>query len=146
MATDPVAIRLLIDCLHSLTLFKNAVDYVLSKDTYNVESFNKSCLIYLDKGIHYKESTNSLKINLAVLSWNEHVDRHFTSRKHLEQVTHNRRYLGKKVYKKKAYMFVNDIWQMLIRVLLEGEKLPGVNSDNEDENDDVHHYDEIMGD
>lgn len=35
---------------------------------------------------------------------------------------------------------------MLIRVLLEGEELPGVNSDNEDENDDVHHYDEIMGD
>ena len=118
------------------------MDYVLSKDTYYVESFNNSCLIYLDKRIHYKESTYSLRISLAVLSWNEHVDRTFTSRKRLEQVNHNRRYLGKKVYKKKTYMFVNDIWQMLLRVLLEGEELPGVNSDNEDENDDDH--DEIM--
>lgn len=42
-------------------------------------------------------------------------------------------------------MFVIDIWQMLLRVL-SGEELPGVNSDNEDENDDGHHYDEIMDD
>lgn len=147
--SDPVATRLLTDFLHSLTLYKNAADYTLSKDTYYVESFNNSCLMYLQKRIHYKEMTYSMRINLAVLNWNEHVDRPFTSRRTLQQVHHNRRYLGKKAYKKKTYMFVNDIWQLLIRVIEDGEQLPDINinlNNNQDDNDDDHYYDEISED
>ena len=94
-------IQWLWDCwrsfLHSLTLYKNAADYALCKDTFYVESFNNTCLVYLDKRIHYKTPTYIMRINLAVLSWNEHADRPYTSRWNRLQVQHNRRALGKKI-------------------------------------------------
>ena len=58
----PVAVRLLQQFLHSLTLYKNAADYALSKDTCYVESFNNSVLVYLDKIIHYKNMSYQTRI------------------------------------------------------------------------------------
>ena len=141
---EPVAIRLLTEFLHSLTLYKNAKDYVYSKDTYYVESFNNSVLIYLQKRIHYKDLMYRLRMNLAVLNWNEHVDRPFTSRSSSEQVHHNRRHLGKKRHKKKTYIFVSDIWELLVGALEEREILPVQNVGGFD-NDDGH-YDELTDD
>lgn len=37
---SPVSVRLLQEFLHSLTLYKHAQDYVLSKDNFYIESFN----------------------------------------------------------------------------------------------------------
>ena len=64
--TDSSAVKLLTDFLHSLTLYKNAQDYALSKDTYYVESFNNVMLVYLDK-----RRTYEMKRDLAILDWNE---------------------------------------------------------------------------
>ena len=77
--TDPVAVKMLEDFIHSLVVYKQAQDYVYGHDTYYVESFNNVCLIYLDKRIHYQTTMYELRSNLAVLDWNEHVDRPFTS-------------------------------------------------------------------
>ena len=140
--TDPVAVKLLEDFLHSLTLYKNAVDYALCKDTFYVESFNNTCLIYLDKRIHYKTPTYIMRINVAVLSWNEHVDRPYTSRWNRLQAQHNRRALGKKSYKPKSYGFVSDIWSLLVRVVDGNENIPEL--DNIQNNDDDH-YEEDEG-
>lgn len=141
---DATAIRLLTQFLHTLTLYKNASDYALCKDTYYVESFNNSVLVYLDKRIHYKDKSYMIRSNLAVLSWNEHVDRPFTSRWNPEEVHHNRRHLGKKAYKKKSFSFVNDIWVLLIEVINGREQnLPDLNLDNE--GDDDHYEEDIDG-
>ncbi|MEW8546818.1 MAG: hypothetical protein AB2693_25165 [Candidatus Thiodiazotropha sp.] len=140
---EPVAVRLLTDFIHSLTLYKNAADYALCKDTFYIESFNNTCLVYLNKRIHYKNQTYLMRRNLAVLSWNEHVDRPYTSRWNRLQVHHNRRGLGKKAYKKKTYSFVNDIWTMLIRIISGDENLPELNVDNPDGDEDHYEEDEI---
>lgn len=137
---DPVAVRLLTDFLHSLTLYKNANDYALCKDTFYVESFNNTCLVYLNKKIHYKNQTYTMRRNLVVLSWNEHVDRPYTSRWNRQQVHHNRRELGKKAYKKKTFNFVTDIWIMLIRIIEGDENVPQLNEQNPNEAAD--HYEE----
>lgn len=98
---DPLAVRLLTEFLHSMTLSKYAQDYVYSKDIFCVESFNNTCLIYLQKWIHYKDTTYKKRMNLSILSWNEHVDRPFTSRTHHQQAHHNKRNLGKQDTKRK---------------------------------------------
>ena len=77
--TDPFAVNLLSSFIKSSVVYKNTNDYVQSRDTYHVESFNNTCLIYLDKRIHYQNEMYGLRINLAVLDWNEHVGRAYTS-------------------------------------------------------------------
>ena len=109
--------KLLTDFLHSLTLYKNAQDYALSKDSYYVESFNNVMLVYLDKRIHLKNRTYEMKRDLAILDWNEHVDRPFTSRCTRQQVQNCRRNLGNKRYKKKSYTFVRELWCLLVDIL-----------------------------
>lgn len=116
IVTDPVAVGLLTTYVHSLVVYKSAEDYVLGKDTYYVESFNNVCLLYLDKRIHYGDHMYELRSNLAVLDWNEHVDRPFTSINRSRNVHHLRQHSGKKVYQRKTYRFVQDIWDMLVYV------------------------------
>lgn len=136
---EPVAVRLLSDFLHSTTLYKNAQDYVLNKDTFYVESFNNAVLMYLDKRLHYKDRTYTMRMNLAVLNWNEHVDRPFTARSvQYSEKNIQRRQLGKKHYKKKSYNFVSEIWQLFLRVIVNNEDIDVL--DVEEENSD--HYDE----
>jgi hypothetical protein len=48
-------------------------------DTYYVESFNNVLLQYHDKRIHFSQEVCQLRTNLAVLDWNEHVNRPTTS-------------------------------------------------------------------
>ncbi len=80
-----------------------------------------------------------MRMDLAVVSWNEHVDRPYTSRSTLQQAHHSRRNLGKKAYKKKTYNFVHDIWQMLVSVLAGNHHIDGLNTTV----DDGDHFDEL---
>ena len=73
------AVRILQNFIHKLKVNKCAEDYVLARDTYYVDSFNNTCLMYLDKRIHYKDTMYELRRDLCVLDWNEHVDRPYTS-------------------------------------------------------------------
>ena len=129
---DPVAVRLLTNFIQSTTLYKNASDYVLNRDTFYVESFNNSLLIYLDKRLHYKDNTYTLRMNLAVLNWNEHVDRPFTGRTlHYSEKNIARRRLGTKHYKKKTYGFVSDIWNLFVSVMKRDEHIEGLDLEAE---------------
>lgn len=115
--TSPVAQELLEKFLKTLTVYKQAENYVLSKNTYYVESFNNTCLIYLDKRIHYHDKMYEIRSWLSVLDWNEHVDRPYTSIYRCLRAEHPRQHGGKKVYKRKTYKFVQDIWELLLDVM-----------------------------
>jgi hypothetical protein len=104
--------------IHSLIVYKNANDYLLPRDTGYVESFNNTCLIYLDKRIHYQDCMYNIKMGMAIVSWNEHVDRPFTSIYRRIHAVHPRRQCGKKAYKKKTYLFVEEIWDHLVAVAI----------------------------
>lgn len=117
VVTDPAAVQSLVKCLKGLTVYKQAANYVLSMDTYFVESYNNVCLIYLDKRIHYKNQMYEVRSGLTVLDWNEHVGRAYTSRSKTQRVQNGRRILGKKAYKAKTYKFVQDIWDLLEEVV-----------------------------
>lgn len=135
--TDPTAVQLLRKTLHDLTVYKNAEDYMMSKDTYYIESFNNTCLIYLDKRIHYKNQMYQLRSDLAVLDWNEHVGRGHTSIYRNVRAQHNRRQAGKKTYVAKTYYFVQDIWEHILDFLRAENDIRGqAMSDSEEEEDD----------
>lgn len=109
-------------------------NYALSKDTYYVESFNNAMLIYLDKRIHYSESSYRIRRDLAVLDWNTHVDRGYTSRSSKQNVCHNRQNLGKKAYKKKTYKYVSEIWRLLTDVVTTNDSENASDDEDIDEN------------
>lgn len=116
IVSNEAAITMLQDFLRSLVVYKHAEDYVKGHDTFYVESFNNVCLIYLDKRIHYGNLMYELRSNLAVLDWNEHVDRPYTSICTTVRSKNPRRQIGKKVYRRKTYVFVENIWNLYIAV------------------------------
>ena len=130
IVTDPAALEILTTFLHSMIVYKNAEDYVLACNTYYVESFNNTCLIYQDKRIHYGNVMYKMRIELAILDWNEHVDRPYTSVHKSMRPNHPRKHLGKKAYKKKSYKFVKNIWELLVAVLKTDDAL-----DNDTQNE-----------
>uniref|UniRef100_A0A6B0UYN3 Uncharacterized protein n=1 Tax=Ixodes ricinus TaxID=34613 RepID=A0A6B0UYN3_IXORI len=99
---DPVAENLLYSFLRSTTVFKNAGDYIQAKDTYHVESFNNTMLIYIDKRVHYMDRSYSLRQGLAVLDWNEHVGRQYTSTYFVEDACHPDRQGGRRSTRKRS--------------------------------------------
>ena len=133
--TDPVALQILTRNIHSLVVYKNAEDYVHAHDTYYVESFNNVCLIYLDKRIHYRDTSYMIRSNLSVLDWNEHVDRPYTSIHRSFQSRSMRQRSGTKVYKKKTYNFVEKIWKLYLQVWKEpNERLASVDDISANDN------------
>ena len=59
-------------------MYKSPQDYVLARDTSYVESFNNVMNIFQDKRISFSDMQYNIS-QLAVIHWNENVDREFTS-------------------------------------------------------------------
>ncbi|XP_078617371.1 uncharacterized protein LOC144885371 [Branchiostoma floridae x Branchiostoma japonicum] len=104
------AIELLTKFIQKHTVYKWPCDYVLCKDTLYVESFNNACLQYLDKRIFFGTLNYGLRMNLAILDWNEHVDRPATSRYQRFRVANPRQNNGgKRVLVAKTYRFLQEL-------------------------------------
>ncbi|CAH1268969.1 Hypp4055 [Branchiostoma lanceolatum] len=112
---DPKAEKLLRDFLRGTVVYKNAENYVHAKDTHYVESFNNALLIYHDKRICFGKESYLLRINLAILDWNENVDRDHTSEWRCEDAAARRRREPKKQLVEKKYIFRKKVWEELMR-------------------------------
>jgi hypothetical protein len=113
--TDSNAEQLLRRHLHSLPVYKAAESYCRCKDTHYVESFNNALLQYHDKRVCFSSGAYNMRIHLAVMDWNENVDRPSTSVQHIDDVTAPRRQQGKPVLKRKTYNFRERLWFRWIR-------------------------------
>eukprot|EP00058_Branchiostoma_floridae_P016159 XP_002601647.1 hypothetical protein BRAFLDRAFT_85768 [Branchiostoma floridae] len=112
---DPKAEKLLVDFLHQTVVYKNAENYVHAKDTHYVESFNNALLVYHDKRIAFGKEAYLLRINLAILDWNENVDRDHTSEWRCEDAAAPRRREPKKQLVEKKYTFRKEVWNEFMR-------------------------------
>ena len=72
---NSTAVALLEKCIQGLYIYKHPGKYIHSMDTHYVESFNNAVLMYIDKRVHYHNSMYNIRIGLAILDWNENVDR-----------------------------------------------------------------------
>ena len=71
--------KLLDSVIRRSTIYKAPGDYVSAKVTFYVESFNNVINIFQDKRISFSGEQYKFRLNLAVLHWNENVDRKYTS-------------------------------------------------------------------
>ena len=77
--TKPKAEKSLENVIQSSVIFKNPEDFLLARDSYYVESFNNVMNIVQDKRINFSNQQFNMRSQLAVLHWNENVDREYTS-------------------------------------------------------------------
>lgn len=114
---DSAAIIILIKAIHELQVYKTPQDFVHCIDTHYVESYNNACLIYHDKRICFGKREYKRRSDMAILDWNENVDRDFSSVTLVEDVRNPRRQTGKKVLKPKTNKFVKFLWIKIMDIL-----------------------------
>ena len=73
--TDENAAQFLSKAVKSTFIYKNPVKYAFCRDTHYIESFHNSILAYMDKRVHFQIQMYNLRIGLAILDWNENVNR-----------------------------------------------------------------------
>lgn len=105
MLLSPFSEGLLQKAIVTSDLYKHAEDYVWAMDTYYVESFNNVLNIFQDKRIAFDEEQFKMRSQLAILHWNNNVDREFTSVWQSESTN-----LTKKTYKPVSTTYLNSIW------------------------------------
>ncbi|XP_019645928.1 PREDICTED: uncharacterized protein LOC109486531 [Branchiostoma belcheri] len=109
--TDPHAEKLLINFIHKTVVYKNPENYVYAKDTHYCESYNNAVLIYVDKRVGFQIDNYKMRMNLATLDWNEHVDRGATSYWEAEDAAAPRRQQPKANLVRKDYNFRKVLWE-----------------------------------
>lgn len=110
--TNPKAEKMLQTAIQNSVIYKSPDDYILSRDSSYVESFNNVMNIFQDKRICFSDMQYKLRSNLAVLHWNENVDREFTSIWNPKDDTAPRRKKGKKNYKAVGHKYRKSIWDI----------------------------------
>jgi hypothetical protein len=135
---DPLAINILDKCIKSLIIYKSPSNYIRCRNTHYVESCNNTFLIYLDKRIHYHDNMYTLRSGLAIIDWNEHVDREATSVYVNVNAVNPRRRAPKRNPKPKQYTFVSDLGNLFVRIVCDGQGglLHGVEDFSDDDGDD----------
>ena len=107
---------LLRSALQKCTIYKSPQDFVMAADTFYVESFNNVLNMFQDKRIAFGNPEYTHRSQLAVLHWNENVDRPFTSVwiPPGPQQLNPRIAAGKKNYIDRTFMYCAHIWQRLM--------------------------------
>ena len=104
--TSRKAEELFVKFMHSLNVYKRPDRYKHCRDTAYVESFNRAIKVYHSKDVHFSDDEYKMRTQLAILSWNENVDREYTSVSQATETASSR-----KVLKAKTYSFRENLWQ-----------------------------------
>lgn len=115
--TNPVAQKLLKDTIEHSVVYKKAEDYQFARDTYYVESFNNTLNIFQDKRICFSDMEYKKRADLAVLHWNENVNRGYTSIWTPSSSHATGRKLRRKTLKKLTYKYRQNIWNAYLNVI-----------------------------
>lgn len=115
--TNPKAEKALTKAIEDSVIFKYPEDYVLARDTSYVESFNNVMNIFQDKRIAFSKAQYSIRSQMAVMHWNENVDRAFTSVWNQRDQRAPRRQKGKKNYKDPTYRYRDSVWDSYMKSL-----------------------------
>ena len=132
----PAAVDLLRKTIQGLFIYKNPGKYVKCRDTHYVVSCNNTFLIYIDKRIHYGVTMYNIRAALAILDWNEHVDRPTTSVSLQVRADHPRRRSPKRILAPKTFRFVKELWQRFKGGLQADGIIPVANVNNSDSESD----------
>lgn len=109
---SPEAEKIFLKAIMNTAIYKDAESFVLAMDTFYVESFNNCLNVYHDKRIAFGHQQYQLRTNLAILHWNENINREYTSvwTPFAADIVHPRQMQGKKTYKPHTFHFKRKIW------------------------------------
>ncbi|KAL5509808.1 hypothetical protein EMCRGX_G005238 [Ephydatia muelleri] len=116
LLSNSAAISALKSGLKRTSIYRYAEHYSRCRDTYWIESFNHQLLTYLCKGVHFGEETFAMRMNLAVLDWNENVRRAVTSERHYLNARRPDRHAPSRVLVEKTFTFVQNIWETYVHM------------------------------
>ena len=110
------AADILMKTIKATQVHKDAQDFCMALDTFYVESFNNVLNVFHDKRIAFSNDHYKVRTNLAILHWNENVNRDFTSvwSPLDDQLINPQMCEGKKVYKPPSSVFKDAIWSSFI--------------------------------
>jgi hypothetical protein len=130
LLTENKAIELLQKTIRGLFMYKHPEKYTACMDTHYVESFNNVVLVYTDKRVHLRNLMYTAKIHLAILDWNENVDRECTSLRQYRRAKNPRSQAPTRVLKPKTFTFVNRVWRTFQNLILNGNDVPIANEED----------------
>ena len=139
--TDIVAQHLLEEKIRALFIYKNPKLYVSCMNTHYVESFNNTVLIYMDKRVHYHECMYKIRLGLAILDWNEHVDRPASSIGYRPRPGNPQHPQSYRVLTRKTNAFASDLWEEFVRQLEHVADMDAVEGPMEEVQDQNHDSD-----
>eukprot|EP00731_Ephydatia_muelleri_P037430 Em0468g2a len=108
------AIKAYEDALKRTLIYCFAESFCCCRDTFWMESFNHQLLTYLPKRIHFHTNTFKMRMNLAVMDWNENTQRASISHDEYLDVRRPDHHSTYNVLKKKTFQFVRNIWNAYI--------------------------------
>ncbi len=115
------AVELLTAALHHTVVYQHPEDFVMAMDTYYVESFNTTLNMFQDKRISFGNEEYLRRSQLAVLHWNENINRGHTSvwePAPIRCVTRKCR-KKKKTLTKQSFAYADSIWNRFMGQLFE---------------------------
>ncbi|XP_064387945.1 uncharacterized protein LOC135336085 [Halichondria panicea] len=95
----------------------------ICRDTFWVESFNHQLLTYISKRVHFGAATFNMRMNLAIMDWNENVRRECTSERLVQDMRRLDRRTPVRVLVEKSFNFAGEIYG---RITSSREKLTSV--------------------
>jgi hypothetical protein len=111
------AVDILTNCLKGLPVYKEADKYKYCMDTHYAESFNNALLQFVDKRISFGFPTYKLRIDLALLDWNENINRDSTSERTVSYKRNPEMTYKIPVKKAKTFHYKEKIWNKWTEML-----------------------------
>nr|XP_058943697.1 uncharacterized protein LOC131771852 [Pocillopora verrucosa] len=86
------------------------------RETYWIESLYSVMLIYAAKRIHHGDDTYNMCMELAILDWNENVNREASSLQMYQHTRHPNRLAETRVLTSKTFNFRETIWSTFFNI------------------------------
>ncbi|XP_064402159.1 uncharacterized protein LOC135347946 [Halichondria panicea] len=128
LLTDLATVQQLEKQLKDTYIYRFPESFCRCRDMYWVESFNHQLLCYISKRVF------SMRMNLAVLDWNENVGREHTSKRKLKDLRRPDRRTAMKALVKKTYQFAYVLWTTYVTKNM--TSLDFLDEDDGDDGDD----------
>ena len=116
LLTQDISKELLGKCIKDTVVYKNPVNFCHAKDTFYVESFNNSLLMFMDKRVSFGDPEYFARSQLCVLHWNENIDRVYTSIYNRHGGRKNKKNLSNPTYRYHSKVWNNFVYNHIAKV------------------------------
>ncbi|XP_068684450.1 uncharacterized protein [Montipora foliosa] len=116
LLTESRAIAAYKKAIMGTSIYRHATDYMRCRETFWIETLHTVMLIYVPKRIHFGDNTYNMRVELAVLDWNENVNREVSSLQMYQHARHPNRLAETRVLVEKTFNFREVIWSRFFKL------------------------------